>query len=140
MKLIFMVSLLTSSCIIPRKYQKDKPFVTKNHIEVKGGKFTKDERTSLKQRLNAQLDDSSKIKVVDKYFIRHIYNSPAAYDSGSAIRCDGPRVELLLNGESTVTYTETDPTVAPDGLIALQIHGNCKAEIAFRNLEIEERP
>ena len=84
MKLIFMVSLLTSSCIIPRKYQKDKPFVTKNHIEVKGGKFTKDERTSLKQRLNAQLDDSSKIKVVDKYFIRHIYNSPAAYDSGSA--------------------------------------------------------
>ncbi len=26
------------------------------------------------------------------------------------------------------------------GLIALQIHGGCKAEIAFRNLEIQELP
>jgi hypothetical protein len=56
------------------------------------------------------------------------------------IRCDGPRVEITLNGEKTVTYTETDPSVVADGLIALQIHGNCKAEIAFRDLKIEELP
>lgn len=56
------------------------------------------------------------------------------------IRCDGPRVEISLNGEKTVSYTEDDPSVVPEGLIALQIHGNCKAEIAFRNLSIEERP
>jgi hypothetical protein len=56
------------------------------------------------------------------------------------IRCEGARVELTLNGERTVAYTEDDPAIASDGLIALQIHGNCQAEIAFRNLVIEELP
>ena len=54
------------------------------------------------------------------------------------IRCDGPRVTLMLNGEQTVAYTEDDATITPDGLIALQIHGNCKAEIRFRDVQIEE--
>lgn len=81
---ILFFSLFLSSCIIPKKYQKDKPFVTKNKIEVTGGKFTKDEKNNLKQRLNAQLDDSSRISVADKYFIRHVYNNPPAYDSNSA--------------------------------------------------------
>jgi outer membrane protein insertion porin family len=84
LKIVLVFSLIGSSCIIPRKYQKNKPFVTKNTIEVKGGNFTNDERISLKQRLNAQLGDSSKIRVVDKYFIRHIYTRPPAYDSASA--------------------------------------------------------
>jgi hypothetical protein len=56
------------------------------------------------------------------------------------IRCEGPKIELTLNGRKTLTYTEEDPTVKPEGLVALQIHGNCKAEIAFRNLEITELP
>jgi hypothetical protein len=56
------------------------------------------------------------------------------------IRCEGPKIELTLNGQKTVTYTEEDPSVQPEGLIALQIHGNCKAEIAFRNLELTELP
>ena len=86
LKNIFFISLLISSCVIPRKYPRDKPFITKNSIEVKGGKFTNDERTSLKLRLNAQLDDSSRITVIDKYFVRHIIVSPPAYDSNSATR------------------------------------------------------
>jgi hypothetical protein len=57
------------------------------------------------------------------------------------IRCEGPRVQLFLNGEKTVDYTETEPAIAAaDGLIALQIHGNCAAEIAFRNLTLEPLP
>jgi hypothetical protein len=57
------------------------------------------------------------------------------------IRCEGPRVELTLNGEKTVAYVEEDAAIAvADGLIALQIHGNCKAEIAFRNLTVTELP
>ena len=84
LKNILFISLLISSCTIPKKYQKGKPFIAKNSIEVKGGKFTKEEKATLKQRLNAQLDDSSKIIVVDKYFIRHIIVSPPAYDSSSA--------------------------------------------------------
>lgn len=54
------------------------------------------------------------------------------------VRCVGPRVEISLNGERTLVYTEEDASVAPEGLIALQIHGNCQAEIAFRHLAIEE--
>jgi outer membrane protein insertion porin family len=86
LKNIFFLSLFLSSCIIPRKYQKDKAFVVKNSIEVKGGNFNRDELIALKSRLNAQLDDSSKIRVVDKYFIRHIYNNPPAFDTLAAAK------------------------------------------------------
>ncbi len=85
-KYLVLVCLLLASCYIPKKYQKGKPFVTKNNIEVKGGNFTKEERATLKQRLNAQLDDSSKIKQVDKLFIRHLIISPPVYDSNSAAK------------------------------------------------------
>ncbi len=86
LKNIFFLSLVLSSCIIPKKYQKDKPFVISNSIKVNGGNFTKDELSALKSRLNAQLDDSSKINVVDKYFIRHIYLRPAVFDTASAAK------------------------------------------------------
>ncbi|WP_462255528.1 BamA/TamA family outer membrane protein [Ferruginibacter sp.] len=86
LKNIFFLSLVLSSCIVPKKYQKDKPFVTSNSFEVKGGNFNRDELITLKSRLNAQLDDSSKINVVDHYFIRHVYNKPAAFDTASAAK------------------------------------------------------
>lgn len=54
------------------------------------------------------------------------------------IRCEGPRIRLVLNGEQTVDYTETEAGMEREGLIGLQIHGNCKAVIAFRALTIEE--
>jgi outer membrane protein insertion porin family len=85
MKYTIFICLFIVSCTIPKKYQKGKPFITKNNIEVKGGNFSKEERATLKQRLNAQLDDSSRINVIDKYFIRHVIISPPAYDSNSAV-------------------------------------------------------
>jgi HEAT repeat protein len=54
------------------------------------------------------------------------------------VRCAGPRIQIALNGEKTVDYTETDPAIPLDGLIALQIHGGAKSEVSFRNLTIEE--
>lgn len=56
------------------------------------------------------------------------------------ILCEGPRVRLRLNGRETVDYTEREPGIEMDGLIALQIHGACKAVIAFRNITIEALP
>jgi hypothetical protein len=56
------------------------------------------------------------------------------------IRCEGRRVRLTLNGVQTVDYTETDETLEQEGLIGLQIHGGCKAEISFRNIAIETLP
>jgi HEAT repeat protein len=54
------------------------------------------------------------------------------------VRCAGPRVQIALNGEKTVDYIEADAAMPQNGLIALQIHGDCKAEISFRNLSIQD--
>ncbi len=56
------------------------------------------------------------------------------------IRTEGRHVEIFLNGEKTVDYTEADETIPQEGLIGLQIHGGNKAEVFFRNLVIEEKP
>jgi HEAT repeat protein len=56
------------------------------------------------------------------------------------VRCEGPRIRITLNGEQTVDYTETDANLPQDGLIGLQMHGGCKAEVSFRDLTIEPLP
>jgi hypothetical protein len=56
------------------------------------------------------------------------------------IRCEGPRVRLSINGIQTVDYTETDPSIPQQGLIALQIHGGGKAEASYKDITIEELP
>ena len=52
----------------------------------------------------------------------------------------GPEIQILLNGQHTVSWVERDPAIDTEGVIALQIHGSCKAEISFRNITIEELP
>lgn len=79
-----IVVLAFGACTIPRKYQKGKPFVFKNKIEVLGNEFSAAAKNDLKQRLNAQLDDSSRIQTKDALFIFHFINKPPAYDSASA--------------------------------------------------------
>ena len=54
------------------------------------------------------------------------------------IIAEGSRIRLFLNGKMTADYTERETGIAEDGLIALQIHGNAKSEIAYRNITIEE--
>ena len=81
---IFVISFVLCACTIPRKYQKNKPFVFKNIVEIKGGDFSPDERKSLKQKMLTQLDDSMKTKVKDFVFLFHFIKEPPAYDSGYA--------------------------------------------------------
>ena len=52
------------------------------------------------------------------------------------IRCEGPRVQLWVNGLQTVDYREADPDVARSGVIALQIHRGEPAEASYRNIRI----
>jgi hypothetical protein len=54
------------------------------------------------------------------------------------VRCEGRRIQIFLNGERTIDYTESDPAIPQHGLIALQIHGDNKAEAHYRALTIEE--
>lgn len=56
------------------------------------------------------------------------------------IRCEGPRIRILLNGRQTVDYTETDPSIPQTGRIALQIHGGGKAQVWYKDLTLEPLP
>ncbi len=53
------------------------------------------------------------------------------------IRCEGPRVQIWVNGLQTVDYTEKDDTVSRTGVIAVQIHGGAPAEASYRNIRIK---
>jgi hypothetical protein len=54
------------------------------------------------------------------------------------IRCEGPRIRLMVNGELMVEYVEKDPKIPRAGKIGLQVHGQCKQEVSYRNISIEE--
>jgi Domain of Unknown Function (DUF1080) len=56
------------------------------------------------------------------------------------IRCEGRRIQIFLNGQRTVDYTETDLTIPQSGLIALQIHGGGKAEASYKAITISKLP
>ncbi|MBB5039446.1 PVC-type heme-binding CxxCH protein [Prosthecobacter dejongeii] len=88
------------------------------------------------------LYDESRRKVMLAKAVKEIIEKaekPGEWNTYEII-AEAERIRILVNGIRTVDYTERAPDIAPKGLIALQIHGNCKAEIAFRNIVIEEMP
>jgi hypothetical protein len=54
------------------------------------------------------------------------------------IRCQGRKIELWINGQKTVDYTEPDEAIEQTGLIGLQIHGGAPSEAWYRNIRIRE--
>lgn len=56
------------------------------------------------------------------------------------IRCEGPRIQLWINGLQTVDYTEAETAIERSGVIALQIHGGPPAEASYKEITIEELP
>jgi hypothetical protein len=54
------------------------------------------------------------------------------------IRCEGPQIQLWVNGVKTVDYKETEAGIAEKGKIALQIHGGKPAEASYRKIRIKE--
>jgi hypothetical protein len=56
------------------------------------------------------------------------------------IRCEGPRVQLWVNGLKTVDYTEPDATISRTGRIGLQIHGGAPAEASYKDISIKSLP
>lgn len=54
------------------------------------------------------------------------------------IRCQGPRIQIWLNGLKTVDYVEADDDVTRTGIIGLQIHGGAPAEAWYKDIVIEE--
>ena len=54
------------------------------------------------------------------------------------IRCEGPHVQLWLNGVQTVDYTEADDKIGRTGVIGLQIHGGGPSEAWYKDIRITE--
>ena len=88
--------------------------------------------------LNNELRKPQFLGVADRKLVNSI-EKPGDWNRYE-IRVEGPRVQLSINGTKTSEYTEKDPAVPLEGLIGLQIHGNCKAVISFRKIEIETLP
>lgn len=99
--------LLFSSCNITRKAPKGKPYLAKNTIEVKGGDFTKLERSAVVDRLSNQLDDSSKLRVNTTFLFFNTLKRPPAYDTAySNLTAANMKASMYHIGyyNSTVTY------------------------------------
>jgi hypothetical protein len=54
------------------------------------------------------------------------------------IRCEGPRIQLWINGVQTVDYTEADPNIEAAGIIGLQVHSGGPMEAWYRNIRINQ--
>jgi hypothetical protein len=54
------------------------------------------------------------------------------------IRCEGPRIQIWVNGVQTVDYTEADAAITRTGRLGLQIHGGEPAEAAYKNIRIKK--
>ena len=54
------------------------------------------------------------------------------------IRCEGPSIQIWLNGLQTVDYTEKDDKIWRRGIIGLQIHGGDPAEASYKDIRIKE--
>ncbi len=52
------------------------------------------------------------------------------------VRCEGPRIQLWLNGTQTVDYVEPDGKIERQGVIAVQIHGGPPAEAWYKDIRI----
>jgi hypothetical protein len=50
----------------------------------------------------------------------------------------GKRIQLWINGQQTVDYTEKDEGIAERGVIGLQIHGGPPSEAWYKDITIEE--
>jgi hypothetical protein len=55
------------------------------------------------------------------------------------IRAEGDRIRLWIDEVLMVDYTETDPSIPREGIIALQIHGGA-TEIRYKDVVLEELP
>jgi outer membrane protein insertion porin family len=79
-----LLMLFASCSVIPKNYPADKPFVYKTNIKLEGN-FTTEEKNELVSKLSTQLDDSIRVRTVDK-LLWSTLNNPPVYDSSNADR------------------------------------------------------
>ncbi|MBI3881756.1 MAG: DUF1080 domain-containing protein [Verrucomicrobia bacterium] len=56
------------------------------------------------------------------------------------IRAEGPRIRSWINGVPGLDFTETEPDIAQDGRIGIQVHGGGIARVEVKDVFITELP
>jgi cytochrome c len=109
-----------------------------NHNEVGG--YQVDMGIEPTRNIWGSLYDESRrrymLQLVDQNLVASTYKDEDWNEF--VIRCEGPRIQVWLNGKQTVDYTETDPSIPRSGVIAPQIHGGRPAIASYRNIRIKE--
>ena len=115
---LFLVSLLfLASCTVVKDYPAGKPFVYKTTIDIEG-KYTTDERKQLILQLEEQLDDSIRVRGVQKLIgwengpkvLYTLIRKPPVYDTANA---DKSKIFMqdLLNSlgyyRDSISYNDT---------------------------------
>jgi len=54
------------------------------------------------------------------------------------IRAQGPHIQLWINGQPTIDYTEPDDKIERTGLIGVQIHAGKPSEAWYKNIRIKK--
>lgn len=54
------------------------------------------------------------------------------------IRCEGKHIQIWINGQQTVDYTEPEDQIEQRGIIGLQIHGGGPSEAHYKDIRIKE--
>ena len=105
-----------------------------NHHEVKGY------QADLGDGWWGSLYDESRrnrvLAAADKGLIKRILKRDDWNDY--AIRCQGRHIQLSINGQQTVDYTEPDEAIEQRGLIGLQIHGGKPSEAWYKDISIRK--
>jgi hypothetical protein len=117
-KLALISLLFLSGCTVVRKYQKNKPFVYNNIINLKIDNVTSDEKVIIRSRLNTQLDDSSKVRTKDVAFVLHYIDRPPAFDTVAARRStDNMQVSMVNLGyyNATANYVFSIDSIKRNG-------------------------
>lgn len=56
------------------------------------------------------------------------------------IKADGPRIQTWINGVQGTDFTETDPNIASDGIIGVQVHSGGHAVVQIKEIFIQNLP
>ncbi|MGE9270898.1 MAG: 3-keto-disaccharide hydrolase [Verrucomicrobiales bacterium] len=54
------------------------------------------------------------------------------------ILCEGKRIQIWLNGQARVDFTDEGEEFTPEGFLGLQVHGGKACDVRWRNLRIKE--
>ena len=118
-----------------RKYQKNKPFVFKNNIDLVSEGASKDENIVIKTRLNTQLSDSARVRIKDVAFLLHYITKPPVFDTNAIQQsASNMRTSLMYIGYYNPEITYNYDTVIKKNGVQKRVIINYEVHTGKRTL------